>query len=119
MIRAQVDFAIALRDPIKSNHKRLHDMFFGVFDTQTSFSNAFSRLTDNFGAIVTHTRARSSTITRCIFQYRAREPEDENYRLCSARVWAIDRAHRLLQRLKKLEYEVRIQKMLDRGAVIV
>jgi hypothetical protein len=118
VIRSQVDIAIALRDPIKANQKRLYDFFFGVFPSLKDFSRVFTKATDNFGALVANNRSRSSALTRCIFTYRAVE-RDRTIKLCCPRVWVADRAARLLRRIRNLEQELRRQEIIARGGVIV
>ena len=118
MIRAQIDIVIALRNAIKQSQKQLHDFFFGIFDHLADFRKVMNKATENFGALVVNNRARSSVITRCIFTYRATE-RDRTIKLCSPRVWAVDRAARLLRRVRELEAEVKRKEMLDRGGMIM
>jgi hypothetical protein len=109
VIRAQADIVIALRESIKANQKRLHECFFGIFETFSQFQGALIKSTENFGALVVNNRSRSGLLTQCVFTYKA--AEREYTRLCCPMVWKMNKASKLLKLYSQLKQRQKEQEV--------
>jgi hypothetical protein len=118
VIRAQADIVIALRESIKSNQKRLHEYFFGIFPTLKDFQRVLMKATENFGALIVNNRATSASPSRCVFTYRA-EAEQPVEKLCCARVWKVARAVTLAKKVHELQKRLEREEAVRRGAVLM
>ena len=73
-IRSQFDITITLRENIRANRVRLHEFFFGVFDTLEEFSAVLSAVTEDYGALVLDNTATANDISKVVFWYKSHYP---------------------------------------------
>ena len=79
-IRANVDYVICLREPIKANQKKLYEYFFGEFASQKEFTRVLSECTKNYGALVLDKTNATGSLVDSISYYRA-SPQLPPFRL--------------------------------------
>jgi energy-coupling factor transporter ATP-binding protein EcfA2 len=70
-LRAQVDYIFALKDNSIANKTKLWKLFFGCFSSFDDFLAVFERCTQNFECLVLDNTVQSTSITDCIFWYKA------------------------------------------------
>lgn len=72
-LRTNIDFIFLLREDNKNNRKKIYDNFCGdVFPDINCFNKIFTKLTENYSAMVINNRARGTLLTDKIFWYRAK-----------------------------------------------
>jgi hypothetical protein len=70
--RGNVDVAIALKEPVFANRKRLYESLFGLFRNFREFDKVFNEVTQDYGAMCCVNNGSSSTdIQKNVFWYRA------------------------------------------------
>lgn len=74
IIRGNIDYVVALKEPNRNIRKKLYEYFFGIFPTYKMFENVFNRLTSNYGCVIFDRTQSSNTINDCIKYYRAQYP---------------------------------------------
>jgi hypothetical protein len=52
LLRANIDYVLVMADNIVANRKRLHQFFFGCFDTFQQFDTVFKHVTRDYGCLV-------------------------------------------------------------------
>ena len=85
-LRGMIDYVIVLRNSIKSDRERLYKYFFGMFDTQSAFNSAMTKLTAGYSAMVLDKRIPTSNVEECVVWIEA----DTNlppFRLCHEVYW--------------------------------
>ena len=70
-IRSNIDYVLALSDSITSNRRKLYEYFFGMFPSYRTFDKVFSKITENYGAMVIDRTQKSGQVTDMIKWYRA------------------------------------------------
>ena len=71
-MRGNVDVAIALKEPIFANRKRLYESLFGLFNNFKEFDKVFNEVTQDYGAMCCVNNGSSSTdIQKNVFWLRA------------------------------------------------
>ena len=90
-LRAQVDYVIALREPIRSNREKLWMNFAGQFATFAAFDEVFQACTENNECIVLDQNCLSYNLSDSVFFYRA-TPELE-YRIGASEYWRYSERH--------------------------
>ena len=71
VIRANIDYVIALRDCVTASKRRLFENFYGIFPSYAEFDKVFTEVTKNYGALVLDRTQTSGNITDLITHYRA------------------------------------------------
>lgn len=71
VIRANIDYVIALRDTTVANRKKLYEHYYGCFSSFQQFEQVFAAVTANFGALVLDRTAASGNLEDQIRWYRA------------------------------------------------
>lgn len=71
IIRANIDFVIALKETILINRKRLYDHYFGAFKSFKDFEKVFNFCTKNYGCLVLDRTAHSGELQDLIKHYKA------------------------------------------------
>jgi len=69
--RANFDYVICFRDPIKSNRERLYKQFFGIFDAYKDFASVYDACSENFECIVLDQTSRSNKVSDSVFWWKA------------------------------------------------
>lgn len=70
-LRSNFDYVFLLSEDFISNQKRLYEHFAGMFPSFEIFKRAFSKITENFGAMVINKRIKSANLTDKIYWYKA------------------------------------------------
>lgn len=71
VIRANIDYVIALRDTTVANRKKLYEHYYGCFSSFQQFEQVFQAVTANFGALVLDRTAASGRLEDQIRWYQA------------------------------------------------
>jgi len=71
MLRTNIDYVFILRDPIKSNRKRIYDNYAGMFDTFEIFCQVMDQCTENYHCLVIFQNAKSNKLCDQVFWYKA------------------------------------------------
>jgi hypothetical protein len=70
-MRSNVDYVFILRNPIKSDRKRIYENYAGMFDTFEAFCQVMDQCTEDYRCLVIHQNARSNKLSDQVFWYRA------------------------------------------------
>ena len=100
-LRSQIDYVFAMREPFHNIKKKLYENFFGCIPSYKQFDRIFSRVTENYGALVFNSTVQAADLTDMIFHYKARDTP-RIYRFGSKRLWI---AHEEVKRKKKMQQE--------------
>lgn len=84
-IRSNCDYVFVLRENIQQNRERLWRMFFGIFPTLESFTEALTACTENYQCLVLDNTSKSNKIEDCVFWYKAKPRSD--FRMGSPLLW--------------------------------
>tara|TARA_B110001452_G_scaffold242499_1_gene225326 strand:+ start:657 stop:1496 length:840 start_codon:yes stop_codon:yes gene_type:complete len=87
-LRCNTDYVFALRENIISNRAKLHQFFFGMFDTLGSFSKVFDKCTQGYECMVLDNTVRSNNVEDCVFWYQA-EHNLPKFRMCKPVYWRL------------------------------
>lgn len=68
-LRSQIDYVIALRDPIRANRERLYNLFAGQFPTFEAFDHVFQACTSGHEALVLDQNSLSYDLGDSVFFY--------------------------------------------------
>lgn len=80
-IRSNVDYVFALSDNITSNRRKLFEYFYGMFDSYKTFDKIFSKVTEQYGALVIDRTAKGTgKLEDCIKWYRA-APDTPSFKI--------------------------------------
>lgn len=91
-IRSNCDYIFVMKENIQQNRERLWKMYFGIFPTLQSFSEALTACTDNYQCLVLdNTNAKSNRIEDCVFWYKAKQRDD--FRMGSPLLWHFHSKH--------------------------
>jgi hypothetical protein len=90
-IRSNCDYVFVLRENIQQNRERLWRMFFGIFPTLDSFSEALTACTEDYQCLVLDNTSKSNKIEDCVFWYKARVRND--FRMGSPLLWHYHSKH--------------------------
>lgn len=71
-MRSNFDYIFLLAEDNISNRKRLYDHYAGMFPSFTSFCDAFSTITENYGIMVINNRIHSKDIRDKVFWFKAK-----------------------------------------------
>lgn len=71
VIRANVDYVLALKETVRANRKRLFEHYFGVFPSFAAFERVFTECTERFGVMVLDRTQSSGKLSDLIKRYRA------------------------------------------------
>jgi hypothetical protein len=81
VIRGNIDYVIALKEPNKNIRKKLYEYYFGIFPNFKAFENLFQRITNNYGCLVFDRTQPTNSLANCVFHYKATYPVPE-FKLC-------------------------------------
>jgi len=82
-IRSGIDYIFVFMEKIMKNRKRLHDNFFGMFQTFEGFEKTFFACTENFECLVMDNTTQTNDIEGSVFYYKAALPETlPKFHLC-------------------------------------
>ena len=95
-LRCNTDYVFALRENIISNRARLHQYFFGMFDTFGSFSKVFNSCTQGYECMVLDNTVRSNNVEDCVFWYEAKYDLPE-FRMCRPVYWDLSKKYETKQ----------------------
>jgi len=79
-LRNNFDYVFLLADNFHNNIKKLYDHYAGMFPHFTLFKQAFSKLTENYSALVITNRSKSQKINEIICWYKAPNYKNPNIR---------------------------------------
>ena len=68
LIRSNIDYVIALKEPVKANRRKLYEYFYGVFPSFEEFESTFAACTNNYGCMVLD-RTKGDTSWRSMVRY--------------------------------------------------
>lgn len=88
-LRSNIDYVFCMKENNLQNIDKLYKSFFGVFPSKSSFTQAFSKMTDNYGSMVLDNTSRSSHLDSCIFWFRAKFPSPE-FKLGNSQIWLLN-----------------------------
>ena len=71
LIRSNIDYVIALKEPVKANRRKLYEYFYGVFPSFEEFESTFAACTDNYGCMVLDRTKGDTSLRSMIRFYRA------------------------------------------------
>ena len=71
-LRTNVDVIFSMRETVLANRLKLYQMFFGVFGSLEDFCAVFERCTQNYECICLDNTLQSTSVTDCVFWYKAR-----------------------------------------------
>ena len=91
-LRTNTDYVFALRENIISNRAKLHQFFFGMFDTFPAFSKVFDECTQGYECLVLDNTVRSNNIEDCVFWYQA-EYNLPEFRMCKPIYWKLSKKY--------------------------
>lgn len=87
-MRGNIDVAVAFKEPIHANKRRLYESVFGMFDSLKQFDKIFSEVTQNYGCMVAVNNGSSSTdINKNIFWSKARSSLPSHFPLGRPIYW--------------------------------
>lgn len=70
-IRSNIDYVFTFTEKIGKNRKKLHENFFGMFQTFSSFEKTFFACTENFECLVMDNTAQSNHLDDTVFYFKA------------------------------------------------
>lgn len=70
-IRTNIDYVFAFTEKIGKNRKKLHENFFGMFQTFSSFEKTFFACTENFECLVMDNTAQTNNLDSTVFYFKA------------------------------------------------
>lgn len=70
-IRSNIDYVFAFSEKIGKNRKKLHENFFGMFQTFSSFEKTFFACTENYECLVMDNTAQSNHLDDTVFYFKA------------------------------------------------
>jgi energy-coupling factor transporter ATP-binding protein EcfA2 len=79
-LRTNIDYVFCLKENIIANRKKIHQYFFGVFNTYEEFSFVFDKCTENYECLVLDNTLQSNKVDDCVFHYKA-NPHINKFRL--------------------------------------
>ena len=69
-LRGQIDYVLAMMEPISENREKLRKKFFGVFRTQHEFDVTMRKVTRNYGALVMDSTKPAASVEECVYWYK-------------------------------------------------
>lgn len=84
-LRSQIDYVIALRDPIRANRERLYNLFAGQFPTFDMFDHVFQACTAGHEAMVLDQNSLSYSLGDSVYFYLA--TPNLQYRIGAEEYW--------------------------------
>lgn len=84
-LRANCDYVICLKESNQRVLKNLYDNFFGIFDKQSHFKNAFAACTQNYGCMVLNNTIQTGNVNDVVNWYKA--TPDRQFRMGSKEFW--------------------------------
>ena len=90
LLRANIDYIFVMADNVLANRKRLHQFFFGCFDTFQQFDSVFKTVTKNFGCLVLDNTNKTGSLEQSIRWYRADPIPDKRFRIMRRQYYAMD-----------------------------
>ena len=72
-MRANFDYIFLLAEDFITNRRRLYEHFAGMFPDFSSFNDAFTILTEDYGCMVINNKIHTTDITEKVFWYKAKE----------------------------------------------
>ena len=71
-MRANFDYIFLLAEDFITNRRRLYEHFAGMFPDFSSFNDAFTILTEDYGCMVINNKIHTTDITEKVFWYKAK-----------------------------------------------
>ena len=96
--RSNIDYVIALKEPIKQNRVNLFKHYFGCFDNLKQFESVFSMYTNNYGCLVIDKTIPSNNVCDIVKYYQA-PANIPPFKLCKQVYWHFQN---ILDRKKKI-----------------
>jgi hypothetical protein len=90
LLRANVDYVICLADNVISNRKRLHQFFFGCFETFQQFDSVFKTVTKDYGCLVLDNTNKTGSLEQSVRWYRADPIPHKTFRIMRNRYYCAD-----------------------------
>ena len=87
LMRTNVDLTFVLREPIKSNRKRIYDSYAGMVPSLEMFETIMDACTENFECLVVNNGTTSNKLDDQLFWYKA--PETQPFRLGAPQFWEL------------------------------
>jgi hypothetical protein len=87
-LRGNADYIFILRENNHQNRRRLYESYAGIFPKFNVFCQVLDTLTDNYGSMVIDNTRSSTSLTDCVFWYKAEVHPP--FRLCSDKMWRLD-----------------------------
>lgn len=107
-LRNNIDIAFCGRDSIRASQKRLHEYYFGAFESMPQFTKVLSAVTEKYGFLVAKNNdsSCSNALTDQIFWSRADLSKlPARWRMGKASVWQLDRQYFDAAKMQRIENE--------------
>ena len=85
LFRTNIDLTFVLREPIKSNRKRIYESYAGMVPSLDMFETIMDACTSNYECLVVSSCTTSNKLEDQLFWYKA--PETQAFRLGAAQFW--------------------------------
>jgi hypothetical protein len=115
LLRANIDYVCVMADNVIANRKRLHQFFFGCFETFQQFDIVFKAVTKDYGCLVLDNTDKTGSLEKSVKWYKADPIPDERFRIMRNRYYFMDEETRKL--LKKQKEQDGVEPELKRVAV--
>jgi len=87
LFRTNIDYSFLLREPIKSNRKRLYEAYAGMVPSLDMFETILDNCTSNYECLVVNNCTTSNKLEDQLFWYKA--PETPPFRLGAPQFWEL------------------------------
>jgi hypothetical protein len=88
-LRTNIDYTFILKNNNANDREKLYKHYAGMFPTREIFEHVLDSCTEDYNCLVIDNTSQSNKLEDQIFFYKA--GSHENIRLCSERLWAINR----------------------------
>ena len=89
LLRANIDYILCMQDNVIANRKRLHNFFFGCFETFQQFDSVFKAVTKDYGCLVLDNTDKTGSLEQSVKWYRSL-PTPNTFRVLRNRFYWAD-----------------------------
>jgi len=90
LLRANIDYIFVMADNVIANRKRLHQFFFGCFETFPQLDAVFKAVTKDYGCLVLDNTDKTGSLEQSVRWYRADPIPDKTFRIMRNRYYCAD-----------------------------
>lgn len=90
-LRGNIDYTFILRNTNNKNRKDLYDNYAGMFSSRETFELVLDSCTEDYSCLVINNTTRSNKIEDQVFYYKAKVWPDDEFRLCSDKLWSMEK----------------------------